>query len=172
MKKRKNRMQVKALHNKIKKINEARVISETSYINIIRSEQSETLKYKSRLQMACDCIVSELDNNDALRAALTGEPHRIKYNGPDHMRVTKKNKSPLSVARDLTPETMDYVFLHKFRSFLNDNYHTIDGFGKLYEVEHNGKRQCLFLDNHALRNMNKDFFMDYMGDLIRGLKEQ
>lgn len=174
MKLNKNRMHIKALKNTIKNNKRKNVITEANLRELFYSEKLEKKQYKDRLQMACDCIASELDSNDALRAIFL-EAKVIKYNGPDHMRVMAKERVSITrcLIEEVTPEKMDFIFIHKFHQFLVDNYDRHSGFGKLYNVEHNGKRQCLFLDKRALLNVPSKFIIDeYLTDLVRGIKEQ
>lgn len=145
-----------------------------SYQLMVEQLNAETEVYRSKLQMACDVIGSELDNNDLLRAMLC-DAQLITYNGPDHMQVHSRQvrmdrKTPLSAAP--TPESISIEFIYKFAQFVSDHIEKVH-FGKIYEVNHNGKHQCLFLDEQSIRNMPFNYLVsNYLPELIDGLKEQ
>ena len=170
MKKHKNRMQLKALKTSIKKLN-GKVANRDGAIQVLIAEAD---KYKTRLQMACDVIGSELDNNDLLRAMLC-DAQLITYNGPDYMQVESRQPRfdfavPLSVA--VTPESFTLDFIYKFGQFVNEHIEKVH-FGKIYEVNHNGKRKCLFLDGQSINNIPYDYLASrYLPELISGLKKQ
>lgn len=174
MKKRKNRMQIKALKNSFKKqlsTLDNQVAYRDGQINVLRSEADQ---YKNKLQLACDVIGSELDNNDLLRAMLC-DAQIIDYNSEaNYMQVPSRQVryKPALLNVYPTPENITTEFIYKLGMFVRDHIEKVH-FGKIYEVNHNGKRQCLFLDEQSIRNMPFNYLVSkYLPELISGLKEQ
>lgn len=174
MRKNKNRMQHKVLSNTIKQLKAREDSVKLIHDDTVRLLEHQKDKYKQRIEFACKCIVSELESNDLL-AAIFSEAKLIEYNGPDHLKVEKREHRfdcLVSIGSQVCEKTFDYEFMYKFSELIQDHREQMN-FGKIYEVEHNGKRQCLFLTDQAMKNIPVDYLIvNHMKDIANGLKRQ
>ena len=167
-------MQIKAISATNKKLNaQLEIQAETNY-RAIDAIRNDLAVYRDKLQMACDVIGSELDNNDLLRAMLC-DAEIIDYNSEaNYMQVSSRQVryKPALLNAMPTPENITTEFIYKLGMFVREEIQNVH-FGKIYEVNHNGKRQCLFLDEQSIRNMPFNYLVsNYLPELIGGLKEQ